>query len=149
VTYIARLALYEERKMSATQKFAWYTLGVILVTAVTVTLLFPFLGRGAWGGLGFMGLLGLTPLFFLRRDGAVLQDERDVLIWQRSLVVAYSFFWLVFVIACMTAPAVYGWNGSVPVAFVVAGVWCGLIVVQAVMALAILAQYRWGGSDAS
>jgi hypothetical protein len=88
-------------------------------------------------------------LYFLRRGGDVVQDERDVAIWQRSLGIAYSVFWLVFVMACMTAPAVYGWNGSVPVPFVLAGVWCGLIVVQGVMALAILIQYGSGGQNAA
>ena len=89
-------------------------------------------------------------MFFRQRgDEVVVQDERDVQIRQRSLTIAYSVFWVLFVLGCMTAPAVYGWNGSVPVSMVLGAVWCGLIVVQGVMALAILIQYRRGGSDAA
>jgi hypothetical protein len=135
--------------MNASQKFAWFTLAVISCTVVTVLALIPVLGRGAWGGCGFLGLLGFSPLFFRRRGAEVVQDERDVAIWQRSLGIAYSVFWLVFVMACMTAPAVYGWNGSVPISFVLAGVWCGMIVVQGVMSLAILVQNGWGGPHAA
>ncbi len=135
--------------MNATEKFAWYTLGVIVLTALIVAVLLPFAGRGAWGGSGLLGLLGLSPLLFRRRAGEVIQDERDASIWQRSLVVAYSVFWLVFVAACMSTAAVYGWDGSVPVTFVVWGVMGGMVVVQAVMSLTILAQYRWGGPGAA
>jgi uncharacterized membrane protein len=133
--------------MNASQKFAWYTLAVVALTVVSVLLLIPLLGPGAQGAFGLLGLLGFTPLFFRRRGDEVVQDERDVQIRQRSLTIAYSVFWVLFVLGSMTAPAVYGWSGSVPVSMVLGAVWCGLIVVQGVMALAILIQYRWGGSD--
>src|SRR5207249_2527556 len=74
--------------MNASQKFAWFTLGVISLAVVTVLALFPVLGRASWGGCGLLGFLGFSPLFFLRRGGKVLLDERDGLIWQRSLGIA-------------------------------------------------------------
>jgi hypothetical protein len=135
--------------MNASQKFAWFTLGVVGLTVVLVLLLIPVLGHRAQGAFGLLGLLGFTPLFFLQHRGEVVQDERDVQIRQSSLTIAYSVFWVLFVMGAMTAPAVYGWNGSVPVPMVLGAVWCGLIVVQGVMALAILIQYRRGGSDAA
>jgi hypothetical protein len=133
--------------MNASQRFAWFTLGVVGLTVILVLLLIPMLGRGAFGALGFLGLLGFTPLFFLQRGDEVVQDERDIQIRLSSLTIAYSVFWVLFVLGAMTAPAVYGWSGSVPVPLVLGAVWCGLIVVQGVMALAILIQYRRGGSD--
>jgi hypothetical protein len=134
--------------MNASQKFAWFTLGVVGLTVILVLLLIPALGTRAQGAFGLLGLLGFTPLFFLQRGDEVVQDERDVQIRMRSLTIAYSVFWVLFVLGSMTAPAVYGWSGSVPVPRVLGAVWCGFIVVQGVMALAILIQYRRGGSNA-
>jgi hypothetical protein len=135
--------------MNASQKEASFTLGVVVVTALTVALLVPFLGRAALGGFGFLGFLGLGPFFFRTRGGGVVLDERDAQIRQRSIIVAYSVFWVLFVAAAMTAPMVYGWRGAVPVEFVLGSVWCGFIVVQGVMALATLIQYGWGGRVAA
>ena len=81
----------------------------------SVLALTPFGGRGALGGFGLLGLLGLGPLFFRRKGGGVVLDERDQEISRRSLLVAYTVFWLVFVAACVSLPAFYGWGGSVPV----------------------------------
>jgi hypothetical protein len=136
--------------MSATQKHAWYNLAVVGLTVVTVLALVPILGgTRAQGGLGLLGLLGLGPLFFRRRGEAVVEDERDRMIRRRSGLIAYSVFWLAFVGACMALPAFYGWDGSVPVAVVLSGVWYGLMTVIGVMAIATLVLDRVGGSDAS
>ena len=135
--------------MNASQKFAWFTLGVVGLTVRPGPAPDPAHRSRAQGAFGLLGLLGFTPLFFRQRGAEVVQDERDVQIRQRSLTIAYSVFWVLFVLGSMSAPAVYGWNGSVPVSLVLGAVWCGLIVVQGVMALAILIQYRGGGSDAA
>ena len=135
--------------MNASQKEAWFNLIVVLSALVMVTVLVPFLGKGAMGGFGLLGFLGLSPVCFRKRTGEVLLDERDSQIRQRSLVCAHVVFWLMFVFAAMTAPAVYGWNGSVPVSLVTASVWCGVVVVYGVMSLATLIQYGRGGHDAA
>jgi hypothetical protein len=135
--------------MNASQKFAWFTLSVIALVVLTVLVLFPIIGRGALGGCGFLGLLGLSPFCFRRHGDEVVQDERDTVIWQRSLVIAYSAFWVIFVLASMMAAFVYGWEGNVPVPMVLAGVWIGFILVQGAMSLAILLQYRAGASNAA
>src|SRR4051794_4342372 len=101
--------------VSALQKFAWFNLAVIALTVGTVAALFPLLGSRALGGTGFLGLLGLGVLFFRRRPGQVLLDERDHLIQQRSWVLAHATFWVVYVLAAaLLAPAVYGSDGGVP-----------------------------------
>jgi hypothetical protein len=74
--------------MSAMQKFAWFNLAVIALTLVAILSLLPFLGKGALGGFGFLGLIGFGPLFFRRKPGQVLTDERDQLIQRRSWVLA-------------------------------------------------------------
>jgi hypothetical protein len=115
---------------------------------VIVAVMVPFLGKGALGGFGFLGFLGLSPVFFRERHGAVVLDERDTQIRQRSQFCAHLVLWLLFVLAAMTAPAVYGWDGSVPVATVMASVFCGMMVLYGVASLATLIQYGRGGHDA-
>ena len=136
--------------MSAAQKQAWFNLVVVLVCVVAVMALVPILGfPRAQGGFGILGLLGFGPLFYWRRAGKVVSDERDAVILARSWVIAYSVFWLVFVAACVAAPWSFGSSGAVPVVLVQCSVWCGLIIVVGVGALATLIQYGWGGTHAS
>src|SRR5271157_3935138 len=134
--------------MNASQKEAWFNLALVLSVLVIVAAMVPFLGKGALGGFGFLGFLGLSPVFFRKRHGAVVVDERDTQIRLRSLFCAHLVFWLLFVLAAMTAPAVYGWNGAVPVELVIWSVFCGLIVIQGVSSLATLIQYGRRGHDA-
>jgi len=134
--------------MNASQREAWFNLALVLSVSVIVVVMVPFLGKGALGGFGFLGLLGLSPVFFRKRPGAVVLDERDTQIRLRSLFCAHLVFWLLYVLAAMTAPAVYGWNGSVPVVLVIWSVFCGMIVISAVSSLATLIQYGRGGHDA-
>lgn len=131
------------------QKFAWFNLAVIGFTLVVIVALFPFLGHRAMGGMGFLGVIGLSPLFFRGQPGKVLADERDVLIQQRSWVLAYALFWLVFVLAAVVlSAAVYGQNGAVPVGVVQVSVAWGFMFVYSVASIAILVQYARGSKDA-
>jgi hypothetical protein len=135
--------------MSAMQKFAWFNLVVIALTLVAVLALLPFLGKGAVGAFGFLGLMGLGPLFFRKRAGQVLTDERDLLIQRRSWIVAYSLFWVVYVLAAvLLSMLVYGQEGAVPVWVVQFSVFCSLMLVYALASIAILIQYAGGPKDA-
>jgi hypothetical protein len=135
--------------MSAWQKLAWFNLAVVAGTVILVVALIPILGpTRAQGGFGVLGLLGLAP-WFLRGGSGVLEDERDRMIRSRSSVIAFFIFWLAFVAACMSLPARYGWDGSVPVSVVLSGVWYGVMVVVGVMAVTTLVMYRLGGADAT
>jgi hypothetical protein len=135
--------------MSATQKFAWFNLAVIALTLVAVLSLLPFLGKGALGGFGFLGLIGFGPLFFRQRPGQVVADERDRLIQWRSWIAAYSVFWVVFVMAAVfLSAAVYGQDGAVPVTVVRVSVAVGFMLVYALVSVAILVQYAGGSKDA-
>jgi hypothetical protein len=134
--------------MSAMQKFAWFNLAVIASTLAVLSL-FPFLGKGALGGFGFLGLLGFGPLFFRKKPGQVPMDERDQIIWMRAWGLAYAVFWVVFVLAAAVLSArVYGQEGAVPVWVVQCSVFCGLVVVVALASVAILVQYARGSGDA-
>lgn len=135
--------------MSAMQKFAWFNLVVISLTIMAVLALLPFLGKSALGGFGLLGLMGFGPFFFRRKPGHVVADERDQLIQQRSWIVAYSLFWVVFVLAAaVLSPVVYGQEGGVPVWVVQSSVFCGFMLVYALASIAILIQYAGGTRDA-
>jgi hypothetical protein len=109
----------------------------------------PVLGRGAYGGLGCLGLTGLGPVFFRRRAGKVIMDERDTLIQQRSWLAAYILFWVVFVlVAVVLSPWYYGQTGAVPVLVVQMSVAWGFMLVYGVNSIATLVQYRGGSQNA-
>jgi hypothetical protein len=136
--------------MTPTQKNAWFSLIVVLLSVGVVLVLMPRLGVArAQGGFGLLGFLGFGPLFYRKRRGLVVSDERDDLIRRRSVIIAYTVFWLAFVVACLVVPWVYGSNGAVPVAVVSTSVWWGLVLVTGVSALATLIQYGRGGEDAA
>jgi hypothetical protein len=135
--------------MSATQKFAWFNLAVIVLTLAAVLSLFPFLGKGSLGGLGLLGLLGFGPFFFRKKAGQVVADERDQQIQGRSWVFAYAMFWVVFVLAAVVLSAVvYGEDGAVPVSVLRLSVFGGLMLVYALASVAMLVQYAGGPRDA-
>ena len=134
--------------MSATQKYAWFNLAVIGLTAVTVLGLYPMMGKGALGGLGWLGLTGFAPFFFRGKPGQVVMDERDQFIQQRSWVVAFAAFWVVFVLSVsLFAPLVYGFEGSVPVWILQTGVFAAYMLVCTLASIAILVQYTGGARD--
>ena len=135
--------------MSAMQKFAWFNLVVIALTLLGVLSLLPFLGKGALGCCGFLGFLPLGLLFFRKKPGQVLMDERDTLIQVRSLVLAYSLFWVAFVLAAvLLSPLVYGQEGAVPVWVVQTSVFFFFMLVHGLGSVAILVQYAGGARDA-
>jgi hypothetical protein len=135
--------------MTATQKQAWFNLGVVAVTVVTVLALIPLIGRGALGGFGLLGALGFSPLFFCHHGRDVVDDERDRAIRRKALIVAHLVFWLSFVGACMSLPAFYGWNGSVPVMMLQWSVFGAFAMLTGVMSVATLVMYEMGGGDAA
>jgi hypothetical protein len=130
------------------QKWAWFNLAVITLTLVAILALLPFLGKGALGGFGLLGLMGFGPFFFRKKAGKVVSDERDTLIQSRSWVLAYSVFWVVFVLAAVLSPVVYGQDGAVPVWIVQSSVFFGFMLVYALHAIATLVQYAGGSRDA-
>src|SRR2546425_8536314 len=105
--------------MSRMQKFAWFNLAVIALTLLVVLSLLPFLGYRAMGGLGCLGLIGFGPLFFRKKPGQVVTDERDHLIQWRSWIFAYAPFLVLFVLlAFVLSLPVFGEDGGLPVSVV-------------------------------
>lgn len=131
--------------MSASQKHAWFNLVVISMSLVAVGCLYPILGWKAHGALGFSGLLGLGPFFYRKQKGEVVLDERTILIQQRSALLGYSIFWVVYVLAAsLLSPFVYGIDGSVPVVVVQFSVFYSMVLFIGVMSLATIIQHSRG-----
>lgn len=131
--------------MSASQKHALFNLAVVSLSLVAVGGLYPFLGWKAHGSLGLCGLLGLGPILYRKRDGEVVTDERTILIQRRSVVLGYSVFWVVYVLAAsLLSPFVYGLEGSVPVAVVQLSVFYAWVLFVGVMSLATLVLHGRG-----
>ena len=131
--------------MSASQKHAWFNLVVISLSLLAVGCLYPFLGWAAHAALGLSGLLGLGPFFYRKRKGEVVLDERAILIQQRSALLGYSIFWVVYVLAAsLLSPLVYGQDGSVPVVAVQMSVFYAMVLFIGVMSLSTLVQHSRG-----
>lgn len=131
--------------MSASQKHAWFNLIVILLSVALVACLYPILGSAAHAAMAICGLLGLGPFFYRKRKDEVVLDERAILIQQRSALLGYSIFWVVYVLAAsLLSPLVYGLDGSIPVSVVQLSVFYAMVLFIGVMSLATLVQHGRG-----
>lgn len=134
--------------MTALQRYAWYNLAVVAFTAISIAILYPIAGKGSLGGFGFLGLLGLGPLFFRKKPGRIVMDERDESIRLRAWNVAFALFWVTGVLAAsLASPAIYGETGAIPVWIVQSGVFVGMMLIYFIASISILVQYRWGQVD--
>jgi hypothetical protein len=128
------------------ERIAWLSLSVISLALVTFGALSFVIGPGrAIGAFGLLGLLGLIPAFYPPGKRAPAQfDERDNAIQAKSVLVAYSVFWLVFVSAGMTLYLAYQERGAVPVQVMPLFPFVGWMVVTLVQSVATLIQYARG-----
>jgi hypothetical protein len=134
-----RSQVVEVQAMLPAQRQSWYILAVLGLTAVVVLGLVPFLGYGAMGGFGFLGLIGLAPLFSRRKEGRVVTDERDLQIQRRAVVTAYTVFWLIFVAVGVLVPFVY--PETVPSRLVALSVWVAFMLFMGVLSVTTLVLY--------
>lgn len=137
--------------MNRAQKIALYNLIVIIASLTTtgaaVGILAIVLGMpAALGGLGFLGILGLiglSPILFFKKQGQLGFDERDLLIYNRASLVAYSLFWVFFTAACMVPWLVFERGARIPVVVLPCMLAGGFVIVQLIQSIAILIQYGW------
>ena len=104
---------------------------------------FMFASVVIWGGLFW-----LFPFICSKpRKGKrkVDFDERDQLIHQKSVMIAYAVLWLYFVVACVIAWCIVGPHGSISVNVMPITLLGGLIIFTFVQGLATLVQYGKGG----
>ena len=141
--------------MNRAQKIALYNLIVIMasltITGAAVGILSIMHGMPkALGGLGFLGiaaLIGLSPILFRKKRGQLGFDERDLLIYRRATVAAYSTFWVFFTAACMVPWLVLECGARIRVVLLPCMLVGGFVIVQLIQSVAILVQYGWGGKE--
>jgi hypothetical protein len=137
--------------MNSAQKFAWSNLIIIVatltLTGVNVAVLAWRHGiPQAFDGLGLMGLLGFLGISSAvfrkkRRQNGVSFDERDRLIYERSLAAAHLVFWPFFTAACMLPWFVFRSTGSIPVYVLPIILGAGGVLAVTVQSVAILMLY--------
>jgi len=137
--------------MNRAQKIAWFNLIVIVasldISGTAIGILTIVYGMPkALGGLGFLGILGLiglSPILFFKKQGQLGFDERDLLIYNRASLVAYSLFWVFFTAACMVPWLVFERGARIPVVVLPCMLAGGFVIVQLIQSIAILIQYGW------
>ena len=139
--------------MNRGKKIALYNL-IVLIAGLTIAgaavgiLAIVYGMPKALAGLGFLGtagLVGLSPILFRRRAGQLAFDERDLLIYNRASLVAYSVFWVLFTAACMIPWWILETGASIRVVVLPCMLAGGFVIVQLIQSIAILVQYGWTG----
>ena len=81
--------------MNAQQKVAWAELGISAIALIAAIVAYPWLGDRAGGMFGILGMLGLTPLFLMKRQQEVITDERDQKILQQATFFGIGAGWMI------------------------------------------------------
>ena len=98
---------------------------------------------GLWFGYSFVGLMWVLPLVKSGKNVHKGYDERDLLIFKRAVLVAYSVLWMYFVTACISICWLKGPNADVPLSLFLGIIFAGAILFMLVHSLTILVQYGW------
>ena len=108
--------------MNRLQKISWFSLIVIFATIIITTT--GIIIEIHMRGYSKLGLFFMAPLILLRfnpfllkklkgQDKVVL-DERDIIVTERALAIAYKIFWYVFISFCFLLFLIIGPKNSVP-----------------------------------
>ncbi|MCA9266169.1 MAG: hypothetical protein KDA60_20055 [Planctomycetales bacterium] len=95
--------------MSAGEKVSWLELVVSVSAMIVVTALYPWLGDGATGAFGLLGLLGFTTVLLRRRGDRIVVDERDREIGERGTKFGVLTAWMMLF---LTLIGVVLWSAS-------------------------------------
>ncbi len=136
--------------MSNSEKWAWWTIGVVAITIVAYAALLAFRGHGPVIDSVF-ALLALTALpassrrHFQRRT----LDEREREIASKAVRAGFSAFWVAFIVLILGIGFIKGWGATltVPVWTLAEAVYLAVTLVLGVQAVTTIVLYR-GGSHA-
>jgi hypothetical protein len=141
--------------MNRIQKIAWYQLVVIIaglvITGAAVAVVVHTKG-GEYVHFGLIPLLLLAfvhfdRVFFPLKAGQIAFDERDDMIRKKAVRVAYTVFWVAFILGCIVPYLILGPKSSISVGILPLMVFCAAIIIRIVWSVAVLVQYGRGGKD--
>jgi hypothetical protein len=139
--------MLKETYMSDSEKWAWWALGVVVLTIAAYGAFVAFIGHGPATSAVF-ALLALTALpassrrYFTGRT----HDERERAIANKALLAGFRAFWVAFVGLTVAIGFIKGWDAtlSVPVWALAQTIWWAVILVLGVQALTTILLYRGG-----
>lgn len=140
--------------MNRYQKIAWFNLiviaAVIIVTSMVIAVEVHIRGHstiGLWC-VALLVVLKLTPYLFKKPQSpsGVVSDERDDLIITRAVLHAWTTSWWVLLGSCFVLWFLIGPQRSVPTMALPLMALGGGLIHKIACSVAILLQYRRGGS---
>ena len=133
--------------MSDSEKWAWWTLGVVVLTIAAYGAFLAFLGHNPAIPSVF-ALLALTalPASSRRYFKGLTFDEREHAIASKALLAGFRAFWVAFIGLIMAIYFIKGWDATltVPVWTLAEVIWWAVILVLGVQALTTILLYRGG-----
>jgi len=133
--------------MSDSEKWAWWALGVVVLTIAAYGAFVAFIGHGPATSAVF-ALLALTalPASSRRYFKGLTFDEREHAIASKALLAGFRAFWVAFIGLIMAIYFIKGWDATltVPVWTLAEVIWWAVILVLGVQALTTILLYRGG-----
>jgi magnesium-transporting ATPase (P-type) len=133
--------------MTDSEKWAWWTLGVVALTLIAFFTFVALLHSGAASQAAF-ALLALSAVPASSRRGfkGRRPDEREKEIAGKALLAGFRALWLAFIGMVMTIGFVKGWGTTLalPVWTLCATIWWATMLVLAVESVTTLVLYRRG-----
>ena len=133
--------------MTDSEKWAWWTLGVVALTLIAFITLVTLLGNWPASQSAF-ALMALTavPASSRRKFKGRQFDEREKEIAEKALLAGFRAVWVAFIGLVMTIGFVKGWDAtlSLPVWMLCATIWWATVLVLTVESVTTLVLYRRG-----
>ena len=133
--------------MSDSERWGWWTLGVVILTIAAYGAFVAFLGHGP-ASYSVFALLALTafPASSRRHFRGRRFDEREREIANKALRAGFSAFWLAFIGLILVTSFVKGWDATltVPVWALTETLLWAVTLILGVEAVATIVLYRGG-----
>jgi hypothetical protein len=131
--------------MSDSEKWAWWTLGVVVLTIAAYAVFVAFLKHGPATSAVFALLaLAALPASSRRYFKGRTFDEREHAIASKALRAGFSAFWLAFIVLILAIGFIKGWDATltVPVWTLQETLYWAVVLVLGVQSLTTIVLYR-------
>lgn len=128
--------------MTVIEKRAWFVLALCLMAAVAAITIYELTHSfaRAMGGMGVLGLTGITPWIGSRRKrrGEIIVDERDRAILQSAGRIAFGALWVVVAGAVTGVAVAAGEASTIHVSMIVWALWFAWLFILIVHSSSVL-----------